>query len=250
MKFDKVNEMKTWNCAFLFTGEEPVTRSSSGGGAKNRVIEIECKHKVIENGRETAEFVRNNYGHAGREFIKYINDNAEEIERLYGCYVKALEEIDCTDKQRLSMAAILLGDAIGSSLFFSGETPLSPEDVQPFLKTRAEVDVAARAFEYIKDVIALNDNRFSSNSSGDMFGEVWGRIDTEVFGKEPNVREERKVYFNKTKLVEILREAGYEFDAVKGKWAENGSLSRNSQGKLFHATKCHGVKGTYILLNM
>lgn len=250
MKFDKMNDLKTWNCAFLFTGEEPVTRSSSGGGAKNRVIEIECKGKVVENGRETAEFVRKNYGHAGREFIKYINDNAGEIEHLYGCYVKALEEIDCTDKQRLSMAAILLGDAIGSSLFFSGETPLSAEDVQPFLKTRAEVDVAARAFEYIKDVVAMNDNRFSSNSSGDMFGEVWGRIDTEVYGKEPNVREERKVYFNKTKLVEVLREAGYEFDAVKGKWAENGSLTLSSQKRYFHQTKCHNIRGNYVLLNM
>lgn len=250
MKFDKMNDLKTWNCAFLFTGEEPVTRSSSGGGAKNRVIEIECKGKVVENGRETAEFVRNNYGHAGREYIRYINDNAEEIERLYGCYVKALEQLDCTDKQRLSMAAILLGDAIGSSLFFSGETPLSAEDAQPFLKTKAEVDVAARAFEYIKDVIAMNDNRFSSNSSGDMFGEVWGRIDTEVYGKEPNVREERKVYFNKTKLVEILREAGYEFDAVKGKWAENGSLTLSSQKRYYHQTKCHNIRGNYVLLNM
>jgi hypothetical protein len=250
MKFDKVNEMKTWNCAFLFTGEEPVTRSSSGGGAKNRVIEIECKGKVIENGRETAEFVRNNYGHAGREFIKYINDNAEEIERLYGCYVKALEEIDCTDKQRLSMAAILLGDAIGSSLFFSGETPLSPEDVQPFLKTRAEVDVAARAFEYIKDIIALNDNRFNSNSSGDMSGEIWGRMESTIVGKEPDQWEYVHVYINKTKLVDILREAGYEFDAVKSKWAENKSLTRNSQGKMIHQTKCNGAKGNYVLLNM
>ena len=250
MKFDKVNEMKTWNCAFLFTGEEPVTRSSSGGGAKNRVIEIECKGKVINNGRETAEFVRNNYGHAGRDYITYINNNAAELEHLYGCFIKTLEGIDCTDKQRLSMAAIMLGDAIGSSLFFPGEQPLSAADVQPFLKTKAEVDIAARAFEYIKDVVAINDNRFSSNSSGDMFGEVWGRIDSVVYGKEPDIKEERKVYFNKTKLVEILREAGYEFDAVKAKWAENGSLSRNTQGKLFHATKCHGIKGSYVLLNM
>lgn len=250
MKFDKVNEMKTWNCAFLFTGEEPVTRSSSGGGAKNRVIEIECKDKVVRNGRETAEFVRNNYGHAGKAYIKYITDNAAELEKLYSHFVRQLEEIDCTDKQRLSMAAIMLGDAIGSSLFFRNEHPLNAADVQPFLKTRAEVDIAARAFEYIKDYVAINDNRFCSNSSGDMLGEVWGRIDIEVYGKEPNVREEKKVYFNKTKLVEVLREAGYEFDAVKAKWAENGGLTLNSAKRYYHQTKCHNIKGNYVLLNM
>lgn len=250
MKFDKVNEMKTWNCAFLFTGEEPVTRSSSGGGAKNRVIEIECKDKVVRNGRETAEFVRNNYGHAGKAYIKYITDNAAELEKLYSHFVRQLEEIDCTDKQRLSMAAIMLGDAIGSSLFFRGEHPLNAADVQPFLKTRAEVDIAARAFEYIKDYVAINDNRFCSNSSGDMFGEVWGRIDIEVYGKEPNIREEKKVYFNKTKLTEVLREAGYEFDAVKAKWAESGGLTLNSAKRYYHQTKCHNVKGNYVLLNM
>lgn len=250
MKFDKVNEMKTWNCAFLFTGEEPVTRSSSGGGAKNRVIEIECKDKVVRNGRETAEFVRNNYGHAGKAYIKYITDNAAELEKLYSHFVRQLEEIDCTDKQRLSMAAIMLGDAIGSSLFFRGEHPLNATDVQPFLKTRAEVDIAARAFEYIKDYVAINDNRFCSNSSGDMFGEVWGRIDIEVYGKEPNIREEKKVYFNKTKLTEVLREAGYEFDAVKAKWAESGGLTLNSAKRYYHQTKCHNVKGNYVLLNM
>lgn len=250
MKFDKMSEMKTWNCAFLFTGEEPVTRSSSGGGAKNRVIEIECKSKVVENGRETADFVRNHYGNAGIEYIKYIGEHSAELSHLYTCFVKNLESIDCTDKQRLSMAAIMLGDAIGSHLFFKGEPALSIDDVRPFLKSKAEVDVSARAFEYIKDVIAINDNRFNSNSSGDLYGEVWGRIEVIVYGEEPNTKEERKVLINKQKLTDLLRNAGYEFDAVKAKWAENGCLTLNSQGRYYHHTKCHNIKGNYVLLNM
>lgn len=245
MSYNKVNEMRQWHCAFLFTGEEPVTRSSSGGGAKNRVIEIECLSRVVNNGKETANFLRRHYGHAGRRFIEYIKDI--DLASAYSNYVGKLEGIDCTDKQRLSMAAIMLGDAIGSACLFPGEKPLAVDEVQPFLKTRAEVDTAERAFEFIKNVIAANDIKFRPNSYGDMRGEVWGRIETEV---TESGKETARVYFNKNQLTKVLRDEGYEFDAIKAKWAVRGGLTKNSQGKMVHQTKCHGVKGTYVLLNL
>lgn len=247
MSYDKVNEMKSWNCAFLFTGEEPVTRSSSGGGAKNRVIEIECKEKVVENGKDTANFVRRNYGHAGREFIRYVTQMDGDLNRIYQQILTKLEKIDCTDKQRLSMAAILLGDTIGSISLFGDEKPLEAEDVQRFLKSRAEVDTAERAYDYIKDVVAINDARFCPNSYGDMSGEIWGRIDVDI---NEDKTETRRAYINKTQLVKMLRSEGYEFDAIKAKWADKGYLVRNSQGKMLHQTKCHGIKGTYVIVNL
>lgn len=247
MSFDKVNEMKSWNCAFLFSGEEPVTRSSSGGGAKNRVIEIECKSKVIENGKDTANFVRQNYGHAGQLYISYVRGIEHDLSSIYNRILTSLENIDCTDKQRLSMAAIMLGDTIGSVALFPNEKPLTAADVAPFLKTKAEVDTAERAYDYIKDVIAINDSRFCPNSYGDMSGEIWGRIEVECFKDAP---EKRTVYINKTALVKLLRSEGYEFDAIKAKWADKGYLVRNSQGKMIHQTKCHNIKGAYVVLKL
>jgi len=247
MKYDSLSTAKTWNCAFLFTGEEPITRSSSGGGAKNRVIEVECRGKVAENGRETAETVRKNHGRAGREYIKYLSTLEEDLGKIYTHFISQLENIPCTDKQRLSMAAIMMGDAIGIAALFEDEHPLNAEDVAPFLKSRSEVDVSERAFDYISDIVAINDARFSSDSHGDIYGEVWGRIDTDI---SDSGEEIRLAYINKTKLTELLREGGYEFDAVKAKWAERGQLIKNTQGKLYHQTKCHGIKGTYILLNI
>ena len=35
---------------------------------------------------------------------------------------------------------------------------------------------------------------------------------------------------------------------IKTVWAKKGYLVKNSQGRLFHCTKCHGIKGTYIKL--
>ena len=247
MSFDKVNEMKSWNCAFLFSGEEPVTRSSSGGGAKNRVIEIECKSKVVENGKDAANFVRQNYGHAGQLYISYVRGIEHDLSSIYNRILTSLENIDCTDKQRLSMAAIMLGDTIGSVALFPNEKPLTAADVAPFLKTKAEVDTAERAYDYIKDIIAINDSRFCPNSYGDMSGEIWGRIEVECFKDAP---EKRTVYINKTALVKLLRSEGYEFDAIKAKWADKGYLVRNSQGKMIHQTKCHNIKGAYVVLKL
>lgn len=253
MKYEKVNETRSWNCAFLFTGEEPITHTTSGGGAKNRVIEIECKGKVVENGRETAEFVRNNYGFAGREFIRYINDNADELERLYGCFVKGLEEIDCTDKQRLSMAAILLGDTAGRMALFPDEAPLSADNVRPFLKTEAEVDASERAYAVMNDVFIENSYRFGREHpvngvdvqppehlpKGDGYNGTWGWFE-----------DGGRIAIIKSVLVQELDKHGFSFEAIKAKWTEKGYLIKNKQGKMMHQTKRKGIAINYILLQL
>lgn len=249
MSYDKVNVMKQWHCAFLFTGEEPLTRSSSGGGAKNRVIEIECKDKVIENGKETANFMRKHYGHPGRAFIEYIKDI--DLASSYTSFVTALEGIDCTDKQRLSMAAIMLGDALGSMCLFPGEKKLTVSDVQPFLKTRSEVDVSERAFEYIKDVISANDSKFRPNQYGDMRGETWGEFRTATIAKDDKYNEIiTYVYINKTILSGLMQDGGYDFEALKSKWLSNMKLFLNTQKRYIHNTRCNGIKGNYIKLEL
>ena len=37
----------TWRNCIMTTGEKPILTSSSGGGAVNRVIEVECKEKFF-----------------------------------------------------------------------------------------------------------------------------------------------------------------------------------------------------------
>ena len=45
-----VEDTKTWKNSFIFTGEEPITKVNSGGGSKNRVIEIAIDGLLIEDG--------------------------------------------------------------------------------------------------------------------------------------------------------------------------------------------------------
>lgn len=250
MKGDKLATSKKWHCAFIFTGEDPIIKTSSGGGAVNRVIEVDCHdRKVVANGNKVVAFLEHHYGHAGKVIIDYMKHNGDKIRELYSTISEQLLVSDTTDKQALAMAAVMVGDAIASACLFENETPLTYSDVREFLKTKAEVDIATRAFEYIKDIIAINDNRFFANSYGDIPGEIWGEIKishTKI--NEKQTRMTRVVAFNKTKLVELLQEKGYDFEAVKRRWFSDAKLEIASGSRYVHTDTIHGKKQNCVRL--
>lgn len=53
-----VEDTKTWKNSFIFTGEEPITKVNSGGGSKNRVIEIAIDGLLIEDGHYVSSVSR------------------------------------------------------------------------------------------------------------------------------------------------------------------------------------------------
>lgn len=232
MSYDKAQQTRTWNCAYIFSGEEPITKSNSGGGATNRVIEVECKHRVVEDGNGVIRFINEHYGCAGLEYIKGVS-NEKDIKDTYNSILKELLRLDTTDKQAMAMAMLLLGDKMACKYIFKDDTPLEIEDVQKFLKTKKEVDNAERAFEFTVNLIATNWSKFRDDNTR----EFWG-ITT----------KDGAVLINKQVLCSELNNAGFDFNAVKAKWAKNGYLILNSQGRYFHYTKCFGVKATYIKL--
>lgn len=214
MSYDKINETRSWKCAFLTTGEEPAIKSSSGGGAKNRVIEMECRDKLIKNGNLTASFVKTHYGTAAPVFIEAVRDM--DIQAQYAAIFKEiLDATDTTDKQAGAMALILLADRIVADIFFKKEIPLTVADVKQYLATDQQVSVAERAYSYICDAIAENINKFSADSTSG----VWGLAEGDA------------VYMNKTRLCELLNSQGYDFDAVRREWAKKGYLKKSPDGK-------------------
>lgn len=230
MSFDQVRDTRTWRCSFLFTGEEPCTKSASGGGVKNRVIEIECQEKLVPNGNLTANFVRTHYGQAAKPFVEVAA--ACDVAALYTpLFREILQSVDTTDKQAGAMALMLTADRLASRLFFPGERELAVDDVRPYLRSAREVDNAERAYAYLVDTVAQNAPRFTPESR-----EIWGRIDDGV------------VLFNKSVLETVLEEKGFDFEAVKSRWAERGYLLRNSQGRFLHQTRVYGIRAGYVRL--
>ena len=236
-----VEETRTWKNSILFTGEEPITKVNSGGGSKNRVIEIAIDGKLVEDGHYVCSVINENYGFAGKKFVEHIQQTeTKKLTDRYRFYFDALCQLDTTDKQAMAMSCILLADELACELIFDGEEPLTIGDVKGFLHKSVDVDVAERALEAVMDCVAKNKNKFSvveqekvTSPSGT---EIWGCID--------NVSCVIKI--NKSVLCEFLDKNGFDYTAVSKKWAERGNIRKNSQGKYIQQTKVNGVKASYI----
>lgn len=236
-----VDETRTWKNSFLFTGEEPITKANSGGGSKNRVIEIAIDGPLVEDGHYVSAVVQENYGFAGREFVEYIqqHDTGNLVER-YRELSEELSKLDTTDKQAMAMSCLLLADELSAKLFWSSEAPLSIGDVKQYLQSAKDVDVAERAYQAVMSWVAKSQIRFEDPKAADSSnkGEVWGKIDDNL------------LTINRDVLLDFLDKNGYDYTAVSRKWDEKGYLKRTPQGKFIHNTKVYGIKSSYVKFNL
>ncbi len=234
-----VEETRTWKNSFLFTGEEPVTKANSGGGSKNRVIEIAIDGPLVEDGHYVSSIVQENYGFAGRKLVEYILE-AEEgaLTERYRQLFEQLCHLDTTDKQAMAMACILLADELAVELFFPKEQPLGIRQVSQYLQSALEVDVAERAYQSVLNWAAKNPVRFEDPKADNSpnKGEVWGKIDGEI------------LILNRDVLLGYLEQNGFDYTAVSRKWNDKGYLKKTPQSKFIHNTKVYGIKSSYIKL--
>lgn len=226
----------TWNCIFLLTGEEPITKSNSGGGVKNRVIELECQEKIIQDGNYTANFLRENYGFAGKEYIQNLPEQKELQEKYRTIFKEILDKCDTTDKQAMAMATILLADKLSTELIFKDDNALKIDDIKEYLNSNKEVDAAERAYEWTLSWIAENANKFRN----DTLNEIWGKL----------VEDENYCLINKNVFEENLNKAGFDYKAIIKKFADKGYVEKNSQGRFIHNTKAFNIKANYIKINL
>ena len=229
-----VDTMQSWKNCFLFTGEHPICKENSGGGVKNRVIEIYCDKKIIEDGNKTAAFFKQNYGFAGKHFIKCLPDVEVMRSRYSEIFKGILKTYDTTEKQSMSMSMNILADEIATEHIFKDNFALKIEDIGEFLTSEKEVDVAQRAFDWALNWIAQNINRFKN----DNMGEIWGKIDSGY------------CFVNKNVLADYLNDNEFDYSAVTRKWAERGWITKNTQGKNVHCTHIYSVKGLYVKISL
>lgn len=236
-----VEDTKTWKNSFIFTGEEPITKVNSGGGSKNRTIEIAIDGPLVDDGHYVSSVVQENYGFAGRRFVEYLQgQETEQIVARYREIFDGLCKLDTTDKQAMAMACLLLADEIAVKLFFTEEEVLRIDQVKQYLQSAYEVDVAERAYQSVLNWAAKNPVRFEDPKTPDSpnKGEVWGKIDETV------------LVINRDVLLEYLDKNGFDYTAVSRKWNEKGYLKRTPQGKFVHNTKVYGIKSSYVKFNL
>lgn len=234
MKYNSIEDIKSWKCSFLFTGEEPCVKAGSGGGVANRVIQIEVSKKLVDDGNAVANFFRTHFGTAGPEYIGALQSGLFDIDGIYRSYFSDLIKTDTTDKQAGAMALMLTGDKIAHDVFWPDEPEMTTDMVAQYLASARQVDVSERAYQYACGVVSENSCNFTNSSRI-----VWGQAN-----------EDGTVYINRSVLARILTDAGYDFEACKKAWERNGYLLKRVDGRFSHSVKLNEIVTSCIKLKL
>lgn len=210
----------TWANAIITTGEMPITSASSGGGAVNRVINLDCQdQKLFDDGPACANVLKANFGFAGKRFVARLMEEGmiDRAMQMQQGFNKELRDAGATDKQALSASILLAADVLVTEQFFDGFDALTAQDLAPLLVTKQEADVNARCYDWLCGEIATNSIRFN-NSVDDNKGAIWGKIDGNV------------CYFITTTLRKIMTEEGFNYTSFKQWCKRNGKLAITGDG--------------------
>lgn len=225
-----LQKLSTWRNVILSTGETPISSATSGGGAINRVIEIECSNrKIISNPLDLIPRMKENYGLAGALFVDWIQqkqENLQEVIDLRLSYMKKFRDFsDVTDKQAMAASLILTADELTERLFIQDGVRLTIDDLKPFLITKADVDLNQRCYDFLCDFVVANYAKFNPAGNDNYQGEIYG-----------DARDDY-VYIIKSKFDQVLTDNGYNPRAFLSWAAKKDLIKRDGR----HNTVKHPI---------
>ena len=235
-KNSQAKEVKVWFNNFLFTSNDRLVKENAGEQVYNRVIDLEIGEKIIENGQDIARIIKENYGFAGKEYIKYIQSIGFEkiFERFKKIFNEILEKTNATDKQASSLSSMLLANQLANECIFKDDYILGVEDIEEYVNDKNDIKTSMKAKEYILGIISANWKKFQESG----YGECWG------------IKDEFYCTMNAQILYRELERGGYDFNTVKKDWADTGFLEKNSAGRFIHQTTVRNEKATYVRLKV
>lgn len=232
-KLGGTDKTGTWQTCFITTGEKPIISENSKGGAVNRIIELHCTKKLIENGKETCDVIYNNYGMAGPIYIRHVERKKHLINDIYKNNYKMLESSLKTEKQTSIGAALITAFNLASGVLFEGKLTLTVDEVAKFLTAKETMSVHGRAYEYLLDFISQNSNRFRTTDNN---GLVYGKVDGDV------------CYINKSVFNKMCDEAGFNPTAFLHWLNNNGKLAKRSKDHFTISSRINGMKTRCVAL--
>ena len=169
-----IRKENRWKNAILTNGERPLSSYVTQGGAINRIIEVECGEKVFADPQYTANFLKKNYGFAGKEFVKAIKEiGVDQIREMQAEIQKEIYRDDAMQKQSIALSVILTADRIATDRIFRDGEYIDIESAKKVLASQSEVSEHERCYRYLLDKISMNSQRFDAAVNV----EQWGIID-------------------------------------------------------------------------
>lgn len=237
-----VDMVPTWSCCFLTTGESPITSGSAGAGAVNRVIDIECTagQVAIKDGHRIANKLKQHYGWAGQDFVEKIYESdavQEQIRELYQDIFRELCDGDSTEKQAMAAAAILTADLLATNWIFKDDNCLTVEEIKDFLASREAVSAGHRAYEWLCDWVAENENRFYHHEyvPGN---DIYGMIENDI------------AYINPKVFRDSLLNAGFNSSATLSYLRSNKLIVTSKSDEYTKAKRIGSTSKRYIWLKL
>lgn len=233
-----VDKTPTWANCILTSGEMPITGAGSGGGAVNRIIEIECREKLFEDPRGVADTVRKNYGFAGRAFVEHLQQDGamERAADLFKRYSVQLGEGDTTEKQAMAAALVLTADNLATEWIFKDGRALTAGEISEFLRTKASVSAHERGYQYLCETISQNANKFLGGDAP--VSDVWGRLED-----DDTAIVIRKVFDS------ICADGGYNAQALLSWLAQNNYL-QTSKPHLTKTVRINNIPTRCVVLRL
>lgn len=176
-----IDKTPTWSNCIITSGEMPITNMASGGGAINRIVEIECEERLFSDPRLVADTVKRNHGFAGQIFVECLQEDGaiDYANKIFKEYYSVLSESDTTEKQAMAASIILTADRLATEWVFEDDCTLTVQDIERYLHTKAAVSINERAFYFLCEYVAGNRNKFCGGSSDhDVLGDI---IDDRVY---------------------------------------------------------------------
>lgn len=230
-----INRESRWKNCIITNGEKPLTSYVNQGGAMNRILEISCDSYIFEDPRLTASVVKNNYGYAGREFIKVLKEiGVEGLMEIQKGFLDELDNDEKMQKQSLSLSIVLTADKIATDYIFKDGEYIDIEEAKQVLIDKNEISDNERCYRFILDRVVANRGRFDPRNENI---EQWGVI------------EDNYVLMISTALSRLCKEEGYSRLSFL-KWANDKGLIQGNAGRYDFTKKINGICVKYVKIKL
>lgn len=230
-----MNRENRWKNTILTNGERPLNSYVSQGGAINRILEIECGEKVYRSPQETAELVKQNYGFAGREFVRILKEiGFEKVMQIQQEIQRQIFDDEKMQKQSISLSIVLTADVIATSYLFKDDEYINVDDAKEVLTDRNELSDNERCYQYILGEVVINSAKFDPMTQTN---EKWGAIENGY-----------AIIYNNA-FDSICKKGGFSKKSFLS-WADKKDLLQTQGGQLTKVKKLGGNPVRCVFIKM
>ncbi len=233
-----LNYTSNWRNCSITSSEKPLNTETSQGGEILRTIEIEAEQgNIFNDGKGCADFMRNNYGFLGQEFISVIKSiGKDKVMEIFNGFKNMIHEKDVAKekegKQIVSVAVLLTADKILTDYILEDDAGLEFDYMYDLIASNNQMSDNERALEWITNEVEMNKAKFKQLSNGDEPMQRWGYIKSRCTLINPNIFSDfcTRGNFSKTMFLKWASEKGIaEMD--KGRLTKSVRINADTKGK-------------------